>query len=161
MFTIEARREDQRQAAEQREDNALAALLPVLSELQASVTGMMNVHYNVRMGLVSPPVTRADAAYRDMLQASTVQLPPISDPEFRERYGQLMALVDELAEGKVQPANHERAGGDVISYIKHIRYSVKRLRQHRALPQGPAPPRLNRVGDMAQWAPVESDPEDV
>lgn len=165
-----------RQQAEQdyqkhREADALAKLLPVLSELQACVRTLdgLNARRDYR-GSPSPMGTmqdtareqRGEQAYAAMVQALHVDLPLITSDDFRQRYRHLTSLIEQLVRGEVEADHRERAEGDVTGYIRHVRHCVKNMLLARPLPDGSVkPPALNRPGDGALWKPAEIDPEDA
>lgn len=167
---------DDRQRAEQdyqkhREAEALAKLLPVLSELQACARTLdgLNVRRDYRgspspLGTMQDPAReqRAEQAYAAMVQALHVNLPLITSDDFRQQYRDLTSLIEQLVRGEVEAPHRDRAEGDVIGYIRHVRHCVKNMLLARPLPDGSVkPPDLNRPGDGRLWKPAEVDPEDV
>lgn len=83
-----------------REDRALANLLPVLSELQ----GTIGPSYNLRAagfqtGYTPAAELQARDAYSARVMALRVDVPLITNADFRQRFRVLVGLADQLADG--------------------------------------------------------------
>jgi hypothetical protein len=153
-----------------REESALVSLLPVLSEVQECAWALNGLEARRGWGAFGPAPTarrdpegesRAQYAFDALARGGRVEVPLVSSDEFRQRYHDLLDLAEQLVEGKVESQYAERSRGDLVRYVCHVRYCVKRLLHGQPLPEGAQPPVLNRVGDNAIWAAAENDPEDT
>jgi hypothetical protein len=164
----EAREEERRDILRRREEQALANLLPVLSELQISVPKLYALgRSSSYMGLRPPgfeqiaeDADRANYIHEALLHGLRVDIPLIATQEVRDRYRALVELTEQLAALTPNSKRIERQRGDLIRYISYVRHAIKNALNGEPIPAHTDPPVLVR-DDKALWSPLEIDPEDA
>lgn len=157
----EAREDEHRDWLRRREEQALAGLLVVLNEVQKGIPKIHGLRRGRGRFVNQDNDYEAQHAYDALLHGLRVDLPLIAAIDVRQRYMNLVALIEELAGLAISDSQdvRERQRSDAIRYVGYVRHSVKRCLHAQSLPASSDPPVLTR-NDGALWTPRETDPED-
>ena len=159
----EARDDEHRDWLRRREEQALAALLVVLNEIQKGVPHLEAMH---QRGLVAGGRRQENFegkyAYEALLHGQRVDLPLVETAETRQIYLKLVALVEEFTKlPRVESREvRDRRRADLVRFVGHVRHVIKAGLHAKPPPTLSDPPVLTR-NDAAPWTPQETDPEDT